>query len=478
MCKLFKKIWHSPTFTTWGSYLVQSLRLLLITPLILTRFNETEIAAWFLFAALNFFGETVSQRLGLSFSRMFAFAMGGSSNLAPIKEKRTQENQGKPNWLVFERAYGTIGIINLGVGWLNVLIACAMGWFGLSNLLEGYEAKGVIWLAFALMQLTSLLGFIYQRYAVALRGMNYIALVNRWNIAFSLISLAAGILTLWLGGGMIMLVIVMQSFVLIGVLRSRFLLKQVEGGRVSRFKAYAFDSEVFKWGWEPTWKGMLTSFADLGVVQLGGIAFARVGSASDVASYLLSIRLAQTVVQISGAPFNSLQPLFGRLLASGETEKLRKLYFQRAAYSLLLMGLGLSVIILTGDWLLQIIGSQVGLISQTNLLLLGALILHKWFINYQGAICGAANNILMIRSSIISLMITLALLFLMPTYGITFYLLACWLPRIIIFNVRPGMLGAHLLNLTPLKFNLRIYMYALISCASLLLSYLITRQFS
>ena len=78
-------LWHSPTFTTWGNYATQSLRLLLVTPLILTRFNETEIAAWYLFASLNFFGAVVSSRLGLTFSRMFSFAMGGADNLAPIK---------------------------------------------------------------------------------------------------------------------------------------------------------------------------------------------------------------------------------------------------------------------------------------------------------------------------------------------------------------------------------------------------------
>ena len=91
--KAAKWLWNSPTFTTWGNYGIQSLRLLLVTPLILTRFDETEIAAWYLFASLNFFGTIIGQRLGLTFSRMFAFAMGGASNLAPIKGAREQENE-------------------------------------------------------------------------------------------------------------------------------------------------------------------------------------------------------------------------------------------------------------------------------------------------------------------------------------------------------------------------------------------------
>jgi hypothetical protein len=128
-------LWNSPTFTTWGKFLAQSLSLFAVTPLLLTRFDESEIAAWYLFASLNFFGTVLSQRLGLTFSRMFAFAMGGASNLSPITGKREQENDGKPNWTAFERAYGTIGSINLAVGWVNVLIAFGMGWYGLNNIL-------------------------------------------------------------------------------------------------------------------------------------------------------------------------------------------------------------------------------------------------------------------------------------------------------------------------------------------------------
>ena len=168
-------LWNSPTFTTWGKFLVQSLSLFAVTPLLLTRFDETEVAAWYLFSSLNFFGNIISMRLGLTFSRMFAFAMGGASNLASIKGRREQENEGQPNWEAFGRAYGTIGSLNLGIGWVNVLIAVGMGLYGLSNILEGYDGVGRIWTAFGLMQLIALLGFIFQRYSIALQGMNYVA---------------------------------------------------------------------------------------------------------------------------------------------------------------------------------------------------------------------------------------------------------------------------------------------------------------
>ena len=84
-------LWESPTFMKWGNQGVKSLRFLLVTPLILTRFNETEIAAWYLFSSLNVFASIVSQRLGMTFSRMFAFAMGGSDDLSPIRGQRAKQ---------------------------------------------------------------------------------------------------------------------------------------------------------------------------------------------------------------------------------------------------------------------------------------------------------------------------------------------------------------------------------------------------
>ena len=139
MYKVLTWLWNSPTFTTWGNLGAQSLSLLSVTPLILTRFNEAEIAAWYLFASLNFFGLVVNGRLSLTFTRMLAFAMGGASNLAPITGKTERVKNGQPNWYAFERAYGTVSSLNFGISWLNVLLALAFGWYAFRNLLVDYK---------------------------------------------------------------------------------------------------------------------------------------------------------------------------------------------------------------------------------------------------------------------------------------------------------------------------------------------------
>ncbi len=436
--RLCSWLWHSPTFTTWGNYVVQSMRLVLITPFILTRFDETEIASWYLFASLNFFGMIMSQRMGLTFSRMFAFAMGGASNLAPIKGKREMENEGKPNWNAFERAYGTIGSLNLVIAWLNVLVAFGMGWFGLGNLLQGYEAKGVIWLAFALMQGTALLTFVFQHYQLALQGMNYVALVNRWGVIFGIASCLAGSLSLYLGGGLITLVVVMQLFSIAGIFRNWFLLKAVEGGRVALFRGFGFDREVFGWAWEPTWKGLVAQFGQSGSVQLTAILYTSYATKGEVASYLFALRMMQMMTQISHAPFGAIQPLMSRLISMGDMLQLRRIIMRRGLLTLILYIVGVAVAGLCLPPLLEVIGSQVQFPPVYQWLTFGSLMFVIRFDVLCASVSTLGNEMVFYWETAIAALVSVCLAFwVKDEWGLYGPILASLLPTVLILNIGP-----------------------------------------
>ena len=123
--------------------MVSSLRFVILTPLVVTRLTEVEIAAWYLFGSLNFFGEMIQGRLGVSFSRMFAYGMSGADDLSPIRRQRTTHKEMGPNWSVLERAYGTIGRLNLFTSFTTFGVALILGWFALGELASG-KRKPVI----------------------------------------------------------------------------------------------------------------------------------------------------------------------------------------------------------------------------------------------------------------------------------------------------------------------------------------------
>jgi hypothetical protein len=467
-------LWNSPTFTTWGKFLVQSLSLIAVTPLLLTRFDETEIAAWYLFASLNFFGTTISARLGLTFSRMFAFAMGGSSNLAPIKEKRAQENDGQPNWEAFERAYGTIGSLNLGIGWVNVLLAIGMGLYGLSNVLEGYSDAARIWAAFGFMQLIALISFVFQRYSVALQGMNYVALSNRWQIIFSIFSIFVGCVALSLGADILILAVVMQSVVALGLLRNRVLLGRVEGGRVLKLKAYGFDREVFAWAWPPVWKGFIAQFGVVGGVQATAIIYTGIGAKADVASYLFAVRMMSTLTQVAEAPLSSVLPLLAKLRAMGDIPGLRSLLRRRMGISISLLALGVLVGGFLFPFLMKFIGSNVAFIPLDLWLLLGGLTLIIRFNIFCGGVAAVGNEIIFFWQPALAAIVGAVCVFLIgEQLGMLAPILASTLPLILLVNFGPLRVGSILLEERMFEgqaIDFGVILLGFLCCAALLLS--------
>jgi O-antigen/teichoic acid export membrane protein len=464
-------LWNSPTFTTWGKFLAQSLSLFAVTPLLLTRFDETEIAAWYIFASLNFFGTVLSQRLGLTFSRMFAFAMAGASNLSPITGKREQENDGKPNWTAFERAYGTIGSINLAVGWVNVLIAFGMGWYGLNNILEGYTNPGLIWAAFGVTQLTSLLSFIYQRYSIALQGMNYIALSNRWQIIFSVVGIVVGFIALTLDANMLVLILVMRPLTLLGLLRNRFLLGHVENGRVLTLKGYGFDREVFNWAWPPAWKGFIVQFSLFGSGQIASIIYTGIGTKADVASYLFAMRIIDVIDQIARAPVYSVGPLMSRLSAAGEVDAMSKLVNQRMRIALSLLACACLFAAVLMPVLLELIGSNIYFIPQSIWLLLGALLMLSRFNFLSMLIASVGNQVFFYWRSLLATVVgAMSLMCWGEEAGLAGPILASYVPLIILLNFAPTqvsarILGEKVINSRVLDFTLIMGLYVIIALA-------------
>ncbi|WP_309398970.1 hypothetical protein [Cerasicoccus maritimus] len=433
-------LWNSPTFTTWGNYLVQSLRLLVLTPLVLTKFDDVEIAAWFLFVSLNFFGTTLTMRLGLTFSRMLAFAMGGRTNLSSIKTAvpaRMVTSSG-PAWAAFARAYGMAGTLSLGVGLVNIFLALGMGWFALDNLLADYDGDSMVWLAFIVMQLSSLVIFSFQQFRVALIGMNYVPLVNRWSVVFGTFSCLAGAIALLCDSGLLWLVIVVQLFLVLEIVRDWRILRRVEGGRVASFRLFSLDREVFHWAWEPTYKGLLAFGSVYGSTQAVGILLTKSWDPALISAYFLTLRLVDTVVRFSIAPFVSVTPKLSTMMASGEHHNALAIARIRVAVGLSIMAVGFLCILIVVPPLLKFIGSKVTILQSEALAVITASILQYRYGNLIAGLAGVGNVILYWKEEFISgVFAVFATLLFAEKESVTVVCLCLFCIRPIIINFRP-----------------------------------------
>lgn len=449
--KLILWLWNSPTFTTWGKLATQSIRLIAVTPLILTHFGETEIAAWYLFASLNLFGNIINQRIGLTFSRMISFAMGGAENLSPVKSAsaKNTSDQCAPNWDSLERAYATVSTLQLAVTLVSTALAIAMGWFALTPMLQGYEAAADVWIAFSVIQATFCIAKIFGRYSIALWGMNYVALSNRWDTLINIASMLAGLLTIALGGGIASVAVAMQSLILAGVLRNYLLIFSVEDGRVARFRQYGFNRDIFLAAWPPLWKGFIGQFSNSGVIQLSGVIFARYGDLATVATYLFSLRIMQMLVHFTDAPLSSQQPKMSRMLASGDQEKLAALFYKRMPMALGLLALGVITLGVVGDPLLRVIGANISFMNRDLWFVFGGLILVQKALQLHCMFCACGNHVIYYWRIAISGLFSLVLLLLtIRSFGVLGIVLSMTVPYIMILNYGPlretgKLLGTH-----------------------------------
>jgi O-antigen/teichoic acid export membrane protein len=445
-----KRLWNSPTATTWGNSLVKSLKLLLVTPLILRLLSPEEIAAWYLFVSLTLFGDVIESRLVSTFSRMIAMAMGGATDVSPIKAGETARGGGAPRWQIVKEIYGTTGSLNALLAIALLIVALLLGWFGLQEIAARAADPLIIWTAFFLFTVTQYIQFLFQRYRILLVGLNEVALVNRWNVAMSLLSIAAGAVALSLGGNLLVFVAAMQAVVLLNILRMRFLVRHIDHGRFRNFPWRAWDSRALQSAWKPVARGLVTQLANSGSLKLGSVWLARYAPPDTAASYLFSLSLLMALREVSEAPFVSRIPQMTRLLVSGATQTLRDMCVKRLRVGSWLFFVGSILLACYAEPAMRLIGSNIDFLPQGVFFALSTLMLAQRFIAGSLMVSALGNHFVCVRLQILSFVVSVPLMaWLIPVMPLAGVLVAVFGPQLMLLLVRPSQFAAERLGVTP-----------------------------
>jgi hypothetical protein len=460
-------LWNSPTLTTWGRQMVSALRLFAVTPLLLTRLDHTELASWYLFGAVNLFGDLVFTRLQALFSRMIAIALGGATDLSPIMRPGEKRGDGSPNWPMIYRLYGTLGTIQLVFSFILTAIAFFIGETSLGHLLQDYPNPGTIWTTFYVFTLSSFLIYNFSKFGVALEGLNKLAVANRLHVLFDLLSLIAGAIALMLGGSILTLALVMQVFVLLGGLRGWLLLRMVDQGVMRNARGYGLDRQILAWAWPPAWKGFISQFASYGVVQMSGIILANHANAAMVASYLFALRIQSMLQQFAAAPFMSQIPFFSRLLSEGRLAELRDRMLRRTRSVLMLFGAMVLCTALLAGPMLWIIKSKTPFIPVESWLLLCFLTLGQLINQQAPAAAALGNNQLFYWEQSAAAIVTVSLLAFTGRFAdVNGVIAMSFVPYLLILGLRPIKVGAKLLQITPRSMTVKALLWPVLGYIS------------
>jgi O-antigen/teichoic acid export membrane protein len=359
---------------------------------------------------------------------------------------------------VFE-AYGTLGSLQGLLGVFAGLAAWGMGHFGLSNLLEGYLDAGHIRAAFAVFVISTTISFTYQKYAVTLIGLNKVAITNRIDAVFSLLSIGAGVVTLSMGGGIFTLALVMQSFSMLGLIRNRWLLRMLESGRFRTAPSYCWNRQIMGWAWEPTWKSMAGKLANTGLIQASGIIFAKYGAPSEVASYLLANRLLTVAAGLAVTPFFSRIPIFARWLSEGHTERLQKEVPNRIATASVLLAAAILAGAVFVNPLLHLIKSNIPFLPSDLWLVIGAAMLIVNFGQLNASATAIGNHVILYKEQFLTSLVCVGLMmYLTPRFGVWGLVAGMYGPLVGFLTIQSILVGARYLSLNPWVFCRRSFL--------------------
>lgn len=371
---------------------------------------------------------------------MISLANGGASILAPIRRGGGRDSISETNWDGVFRVYNCLCFLMLIVVSITFTINTLVGYISLREICSkvSIDDAQVIWVAFFIIRFGEFILNLGAAPQVALRGLNHVALMNRWGVIFQLLSVLGGYVTLLTGGGIIHLAIVMQGIALLGVVRNYWLTYIVNEGRLWENWKLSWDQQIFLWAREPLWKGFVSEISKTGVLQLTGIIFTFYASTAGLASYLFSLSIARTIQNFAMAPFSSQMPRFSKMMAQQKFNDLTKVFRQRVILCQIMLILGFGMIAIMGPYVLAFIGSNTELLPTMQWLVLGCIFLYERFNTYCLAMCAAGNNIQLYWSQAFVGLCSVALMFyLIPYLGVWGILLSLAVPSIFLMNIRP-----------------------------------------
>jgi hypothetical protein len=429
---VFIKLWDSPTITTWASYGTRALSLFVVLPLILKNFQEGEVALWYLFSTFIALQGVLDMGFRNTYIRIISFAIGGAQDIDTGAKLNGAIATGLPNWRLVFQIYANM---RYTYSWLCVAVLILMtvvGSFFMVKPISYVEDTRNAWLSWSLIIIVSIIRFYGTVYSNYLEGLNKIALVRRWESITSAASTLCSIMVLLVSADLIWLVLINQIWVVVGVIRNRWLSRKAEGGRLKLIESsLPFDAGLFWKIWPLAWRSGLSGLMSNGLTHITTVMYAQIGNSAGLASYLIALRILTQIKEISMAPFYSKIPLYARLRIKGAKKELIKQAQWGMFLSHIVFVSGVICVGTLSATIIKYLGSEIQFISGDLWLLLSlAYFVHRYgamhmqlYLTTNHVIAHIADGV----SGAIYVVVTLATIGTLQLYAVPIGLLAGYL---------------------------------------------------
>jgi len=352
---------------TWGNLGFRVLGFAILLPLALSQLTVEEASLWLLFQAVQALQGMADFGFTPTFIRIVSYARS---------EKNTSEIESNAiNSLVINdtsihRVIGTMRCVYNRLSVVAFFLMAVLGSLAVMKPISLLEDITMGWSAWAVVVVSSILVFRGGMFGAYMQGADQIALYQRWQIVTGMTSLIGAIIALLVGGGLFLLVLIVQAGGVVGVFVTRRLAVQ-HTPKASWSGPAIKDPEIMQTVWPAAWRSGLGVAMTYGTIQGTGVVYAQIVPAADAAAFLLAQRVVRTISSFANAPFYTRIPQMSRMYAEGKRDGLVESARVGMLQANWVLVAGIITIGFAAEPLLALIGSQTGFVSADVWLLLG-----------------------------------------------------------------------------------------------------------
>lgn len=353
MNKLLRSLFNSPTFTTWSSFVVQFGSSVFILPLVLIKFSDAEIAAWFLLYMLINLSMLADSGFGPTIVRAVSYYYSGAAtipkNISEFNDRKISES-GTINFVQLKRLIGILNTVYLILGLFSVFLIVVFGRYIVANTFKMSDSSSHLYAAFYLVVIRAFLSIQAVKWISFIQGIDRVANIKRAEALFNLIKLLV-MFFLVLSGYKVFSLMLVETFY--GAMMLLFSWSYVslwfkKNGHTIGLK-FSFHKETIKTIWPSTWR--------LGSIQYGsylinygsGIIISQVKNAETIAGFMLAQRIIFFIRQVSQAPIYANLPRIFQLMSKRDFEEIRKFSIKGIRISLIILLFSLVFFVVAGN---------------------------------------------------------------------------------------------------------------------------------